>query len=210
MRKTSAGTDVLVAIDVQNDFCPGGTLGAKDGDAIVPVINRLSRRFDHFVVSQDWHPADHLSFASQHPGAEPFETIEAVYGSQTLWPDHCVQGSAGAEFHRDLDMTRAELVLRKGYRREIDSYSALYENDRKTPTGLAGYLRERGLSRLYFTGLATDYCVAFSAIDAAAQGFEAYVVLDGCRAIDLQGSLAAARARMLDAGVTFLNEADFG
>jgi nicotinamidase/pyrazinamidase len=209
MRKTSASTDVLVAIDVQNDFCPGGALAANDGDGIVPVINRLSHRFDHFVLSQDWHPADHLSFASQHPGAAPFDTIELAYGPQTLWPDHCVQGTAGADFHRDLDATRAELVLRKGYRRDIDSYSAMYENDRKTPTGLCGYLRERGLSQVFFTGLATDYCVAFSAIDAAAQGFRAYVVLDGCRPIDLAGSLAAARARMLEAGVTFLEEADF-
>jgi nicotinamidase/pyrazinamidase len=209
MPETSANTDVLVAIDVQNDFCPGGALAAKDGDGVVPVINRLSRLFDHFVVSQDWHPADHHSFASQHPGAKPFESIEAAYGPQTLWPEHCVQGSPGAEFHRHLDVTRAELVLRKGYRREIDSYSALYENDRKTPTGLGGYLRERGLSRLYFAGIATDYCVAFSAIDAAAQGFDVFVILDGCRAIDLQGSLAAALERMRDAGVTFLDEADF-
>jgi nicotinamidase/pyrazinamidase len=193
--------DVLLVIDVQNDFCPGGALAVADGDAVVPVINRLAERFDHVVLTQDWHPAAHSSFATSHPGSAAFETIAMPYGQQTLWPDHCVQASAGAAFHPRLETRRAELIVRKGFRREIDSYSAFHENDRRTPTGLAGYLRERGLRRIFLAGLATDYCVHYSAVDARRLGFETVVIEDGCRAIDLAGSLNAAWAAMAEAGV---------
>jgi nicotinamidase/pyrazinamidase len=193
--------DVLLVIDVQNDFCPGGALAVGEGDAVVPVINRLTERFDHVVLTQDWHPAGHSSFASIHPGSTPFEIIVMPYGSQVLWPDHCVQGTAGAAFHAELLADRAELVIRKGFRGAIDSYSAFYENDRRTPTGLAGYLRERGFKRVFLAGLATDYCVHYSAVDARREGFEAIVIESGCRAIDLAGSLAAAWAAMAEAGV---------
>jgi nicotinamidase/pyrazinamidase len=193
--------DVLLVIDVQNDFCPGGALAVTDGDAVVPVINALAQRFAHVVLTQDWHPAGHSSFATSHPGAGPFQTITMPYGPQTLWPDHCVQGTAGAAFHPQLLTDRAELIIRKGFRREIDSYSAFYENDRRTPTGLAGYLRERGVTRIFLVGLATDYCVHYSAVDARRLGFEALVIESGCRAIDLAGSLAAAWANMEEAGV---------
>jgi nicotinamidase/pyrazinamidase len=201
-------TDVLIAVDVQNDFCPGGALAVEDGDAVVPVINNLAGRFPHLIATQDWHPRSHLSFATNHANRSPFETIELSYGAQTLWPAHCIFGTNGAEFHRDLDLTQAELILRKGYRAAIDSYSAFFENDRSTPTGLSGYLRERGLTRLFFTGLATDYCVAFSTIDAAKQGFDPYVLIDACRAIDLAGSLRSAYREMTDAGVTILRSDD--
>jgi nicotinamidase/pyrazinamidase len=193
--------DVLLVIDVQNDFCPGGALAVGEGDAVVPVINRLTERFDHVVLTQDWHPAGHSSFASVHPGSAPFETIAMPYGPQVLWPDHCVQGTAGAAFHAKLLVDRAELVIRKGFRGAIDSYSAFYENDRRTPTGLAGYLRERGFTRVFLAGLATDYCVYYSAVDARREGFEAIVIESGCRAIDLAGSLAAAWTGMAEAGV---------
>jgi nicotinamidase/pyrazinamidase len=201
-------TDLLLVIDVQNDFCPGGTLAVADGDAVVPVINRLAERFAHVVLTQDWHPAGHSSFATSHGGAAPFQTIAMDYGSQTLWPDHCVQATAGAAFHPQLAIERAELIIRKGFRREIDSYSAFYENDRRTPTGLAGYLRERGLKRIFLVGLATDYCVHYSAVDARRLGFETVVIEAGCRAIDLAGSLASAWTSMGDAGVQRL--ADLG
>ena len=191
----------LVVIDVQNDFCPGGALEVPDGDAVVPAINRLVPRFPACILTQDWHPPGHRSFASSHAGHAPFETTELAYGEQVLWPDHCVQGTAGAAFHPDLATAGADLVLRKGFRLEIDSYSAFYENDRRTPTGLAGYLRARGISRLFFAGLATDFCVAWSVIDAAREGFEAAVVEDACRAIDLDGSLAAAWDEMRAANV---------
>jgi nicotinamidase/pyrazinamidase len=194
--------DMLLVIDVQNDFCPGGALAVSEGDRVVPVINALGRRFAHVVLTQDWHPADHASFASQHPGHRPFETITLAYGVQTLWPDHCIQGSRGAAFHEALALPHAELVLRKGFRRAIDSYSAFRENDRTTMTGLAGYLRERGFTRLYLAGLATDFCVAYSALDAAAAGFAAVVIEDACRAIDLDGSLAQAMTLMRAAGVS--------
>jgi nicotinamidase/pyrazinamidase len=193
--------DVLLIIDVQNDFCPGGALAVADGDAVAPVVNRLAEKFDHVVLTQDWHPAGHSSFATSHPGSAPFASISMPYGQQTLWPDHCIQGSAGAAFHPKLETTRAELVIRKGFRPEIDSYSAFYENDRKTPTGLSGYLRERGLRRIFMAGLATDYCVHYSAVDARRLGFDTVLVEAGCRAIDLAGSLAAAWAAMGDAGV---------
>jgi nicotinamidase/pyrazinamidase len=193
--------DVLVVIDVQNDFCPGGALAVAEGDAVVPVINRLSERFAHVVLTQDWHPAGHSSFASSHPGSAPFETIDMPYGPQTLWPDHCVQGAPGAAFHPKLETDRAELIIRKGFDGAIDSYSAFYENDRRTPTGLVGYLHERGLKRVFLAGLATDYCVFYSAVDARREGFETIVIEAGCRAIDLPGSLAAAWAEMAEAGV---------
>ena len=196
-----ANEDVLLVIDVQNDFCPGGALAVADGDAVVPVVNRLTAQFAHVVLTQDWHPAGHSSFASQHDGAAPFESITMRYGPQTLWPDHCVQGTPGAALHASLEADRAELIIRKGFRRDIDSYSAFFENDRTTPTGLAGYLRERGLTRLFLVGLATDFCVHYSAVDARQLGFEAIVVDAGCRAIDLSGSLAAAYAQWSEVGV---------
>jgi nicotinamidase/pyrazinamidase len=198
--------DLLLVIDVQNDFCPGGTLAVAAGDAVVPVINRLAQRFDHVVLTQDWHPAGHSSFASSHPGSAPFESIDMPYGRQTLWPDHCVQGTPGAAFHPQLATDRAELVIRKGFRTAIDSYSAFFENDRSTPTGLAGYLRERGLRRLFLAGLATDYCVYYSALDARRLGFDTVVVESGCRAIDLAGSRATASAGMAAAGVRMIKD----
>jgi nicotinamidase/pyrazinamidase len=198
--------DLLLIIDVQNDFCPGGALAVADGGAVVPVINRLAERFAHIALTQDWHPSGHSSFATSHPGSAPFETISMPYGQQTLWPDHCVQGTQGAAFHPQLATQRAELVIRKGFRREIDSYSAFYENDRRTPTGLAGYLRERGLRRIFLAGLATDFCVHYSAVDARRLGFEAVVVEPGCRAIDLAGSLDAAWTAMAAAGVQRVND----
>ncbi len=194
----------LIVIDVQNDFCPGGALAVEGGDEIVPLVNHLIASHDHVVMTQDWHPAGHSSFASSHEGKAPFETIEADYGPQTLWPDHCVQGSAGADFHAGLEWTRAELVIRKGFRREIDSYSAFFENDHKTPTGLAGYLKERGLTEVVLCGLATDFCVGFSALDAVTCGFKTSVVMPACRAIDLDGSLATMTDRMRAAGVHLL------
>lgn len=195
--------DILLVIDVQNDFCPGGALAVPEGDAVVPVIGRLSPRFAHVALTQDWHPPGHRSFASSHPGRAPFETIELGYGAQTLWPDHCVQGSPGAAFHADLETGQAELVLRKGFRAEIDSYSAFFENDRATPTGLTGYLRTRGFERVFLAGLATDFCVHYSALDAVREGFAAVVIEDACRGIDLEGSLAAAHKAMAEAGVRF-------
>ena len=199
--------DALLVIDVQNDFCPGGALAVPEGDAVVPAINRIAGRFAHVLLTQDWHPAGHGSFASSHPGKAPFETIELDYGTQVLWPDHCVQGTPGAALHDGLALTGGELILRKGFRRAIDSYSAFYENDRKTPTGLTGYLRERGLRRLFLVGLATDFCVSYSALDARREGFEAVLLDDCCRAIDLAGSLAAACAAMAEAGVVTLESA---
>jgi nicotinamidase/pyrazinamidase len=197
--------EVLIVIDPQLDFCPGGALAVSEGDAIMPRVNRLARRFSHVILTQDWHPKGHASFASSHPGRKPFETIEFEYGPQTLWPDHCVEGTPGAEFHKGLDLPRVELIIRKGYRLTIDSYSAFRENDRKTPTGLAGYLRERGFERVTLCGLATDFCVFFSAIDARAAGFLTAVALDASRAIDIGGSLAQALAAMREAGVELLD-----
>ena len=192
--------EALIVIDIQNDFCPGGALAVAGGDEILPRVNALMAEFPVTVLTQDWHPADHSSFAANHPGAAPFSQIEMPYGAQTLWPAHCVQGTPGAAFHPAL-RTEADLILRKGFRRGIDSYSAFFENDRSTPTGLAGYLRERGIERLTFVGLALDFCVGWSAIDAAKLGFSARVLEGACRAIDLNGSLAAARGQMLAAGV---------
>ena len=198
---TPTGTDVLLVIDVQNDFCKGGSLEVPRGDDVVGVINELSSRFQHVVVTQDWHPNDHTSFATQHAGAEPFQMIDVDYGEQLLWPDHCIKHSAGADFHDKLKVANCELIIRKGYRRTIDSYSAFFENDRKTPTGLTGYLRERGLTRLFVTGLATDFCVRFSAVDGRAQGFDVVLLEDACRGIDNNGSMAEAMREMADVGV---------
>jgi nicotinamidase/pyrazinamidase len=195
-------TQALIVIDVQNDFCPGGALAVAGGDEIVPLVNAMIARFEHVALTQDWHPEGHSSFASQHPGKNPFETVAMPYGEQTLWPNHCVQGSEGAAFHAGLEWTKAELVVRKGFRKGIDSYSAFFENDRRTPTGLAGYLKERGIEAVTFAGLATDFCVAYSALDAARCGFQATVAMQACRAIDLDGSLSAMTQRMKDAGVT--------
>lgn len=200
-------SDALIVIDLQNDFCPGGALAVGGGDEIVPLVNRLVARHQHVILTQDWHPMGHSSFASSHAGKAPFENIDLPYGSQTLWPEHCVQGTPGAAFHAGLDWTKAELVIRKGFRATIDSYSAFFENDRTTPTGLAGYLRERGLTRLTLVGLATDFCVAYSALDARKLGFETQVVMDACRAIDLGGSLAAAEKQMRESGVRLTQSA---
>jgi nicotinamidase/pyrazinamidase len=193
--------DLLLVIDVQNDFCSGGALAVADGDAVVPFINRLAERFGHVALTQDWHPAGHSSFATSHPGSSPFQTISMPYGQQTLWPDHCIQGTPGSAFHPQLQTQRAQLVVRKGFRSAIDSYSAFFENDRRTPTGLAGYLRDRGLKRVFLVGLATDFCVHYSAVDARRLGFDAVLIEAGCRAIDLAGSLDAAWDGMAQAGV---------
>jgi nicotinamidase/pyrazinamidase len=206
-------TDALLVIDVQNDFCPaadgvGGALAVAGGDEIVLVINALGRRFEHVLLTQDWHPNGHISFASSHPGKQPYEQIEATYGMQTLWPDHCVRGSAGAALHPWLDLPNAELILRKGFRREIDSYSAFLENDHFTPTGLAGYLRERGLTRLFLCGLAYDFCVRFSAVDGAALGFDCVVIEDATRAVNLPGSVEATSRALAAAGVPLVHSAD--
>jgi len=194
-------TEALIVIDVQNDFCPGGALAVAGGDEIIPRINALMREFRVVVLTQDWHPADHASFAANHPGAAPFSVTEMDYGPQVLWPTHCVQGSPGAEFHPGLATDPAQLVVRKGFRAAIDSYSAFFENDHRTPTGLEGYLRARGVERLVLAGLATDFCVAYSALDAARLGFGVTLLEGACRAIDLNGSLAEARAKTLAAGV---------
>ena len=196
-------TRALIVIDVQNDFCPGGALAVPEGDQIVPGINALMDDFDTVILTQDWHPAGHSSFASSHAGKAPYDLTEMPYGPQVLWPDHCVQGTDGAAFHQGLNTTRADLIIRKGCNSQIDSYSAFFENDQTTPTGLEGYLRTRGLSDLTLVGLATDFCVGFSAQDAAKLGFSVVVHQDLCRAIDLDGSLAAAMKAMSDLGVQF-------
>lgn len=191
----------LIVTDVQNDFMPGGALAVPRGDEVIPLINRLAARFENVVLTQDWHPRGQISFASSHPGKKPFETIRLAYGEQVLWPDHCVQGTLGAAFHPDLSIPHAQLIVRKGYHADVDSYSVFLEADRKTTTGLAGYLRERGLQQLFFCGLATDFCVFWSALDARAAGFDATVIEDACRAIDLEGSLAKAWSDMGAASV---------
>jgi len=202
--------DVLLVVDIQNDFCAGGALEVPGAEEIIPVVNLLAKQFQNVVLTQDWHPRDHESFASAHPGRRPYETIQVPYGLQILWPDHCVQGTRGAEFHRDLQIAHAELILRKGYRRDIDSYSMFYENDRKTPTGLSGYLKERELSRLYLAGLAFDFCVRYSAEDAHSEGFAVTVIEDACRAIDLQGSAAQTRRSLEKLGVMVSSAAELG
>ncbi|MEL6563041.1 MAG: bifunctional nicotinamidase/pyrazinamidase [Pseudomonadota bacterium] len=191
----------LIVIDVQNDFCPGGALAVPDGDAIVAGINALMTQAETVILTQDWHPADHASFASAHPGKGPYDMIDMPYGPQVLWPDHCVQGATGAAFHPDLATDRADMIVRKGFRPQIDSYSAFFENDRTTPTGLDGYLRTRGVDTLTLVGLATDFCVHYSALDAAKLGYTTTVDTNLCRAIDLDGSLAAATRAMQEAGV---------
>lgn len=196
--------DVLVVVDVQRDFCSGGALAVPDGDVVVAPVNRLIEHFRHVVVTQDWHPPDHSSFAVQHPGRQPYEVVEMPYGEQRLWPTHCVQGTPGAEFHPDLRWGRAELIVRKGFRRTIDSYSAFMENDRTTVTGLAGYLRERALKRVFLVGLALDYCVGFSAVDARWLDFEAWLVEDATRAVAVGDSLAQMRLRLEAIGVKHL------
>ncbi|MBI2016458.1 MAG: bifunctional nicotinamidase/pyrazinamidase [Candidatus Rokubacteria bacterium] len=198
---TPGERDGLLVVDVQNDFTPGGALAVAHGDEVVPLVNRLARAFQHVILTQDWHTPGHVSFASSHAGKKPFETIELAYGTQVLWPDHCVQGTPGAEFHRALDVPHAQLIVRKGYRRHVDSYSAFCEADGKTPTGLAGYLRDRGLDHVFLAGLATDFCVAWSALDARKRGFRATVLEDASRAIDTGGSLARAWQSMTAAGV---------
>ena len=193
----------LLMIDIQNDFCPGGALAVVDGDATAILSNALQDKFDMRVLTQDWHPSDHSSFADNHERAAPFSMTEMPYGPQVLWPRHCVIGSEGAAFHKDLVTDTADMVIRKGFRSNIDSYSAFFENDKTTETGLAGYLRERGATQVYLTGIATDFCVYYSAIDAVKQGFEAVVITDACRAIDMDGSLAQAMQDMTAAGVSF-------
>jgi nicotinamidase/pyrazinamidase len=195
---TIGGVDVLLVVDAQNDFCPGGALPVPAGNEVVPILNRLARSFTHVVLTQDWHPRGHLSFASMHPGRQPYETVMAPYGSQILWPDHCVQATFGAAFHHELDVPHAALVLRKGTNRAIDSYSAFFENDRTTPTGLVGYLRERGLTRVHLAGLALDFCVRYSAEDAKRAGFEVFVIDAACRGIDVGGSMDAALRSLAD------------
>jgi len=202
--------DILLLVDIQNDFCPGGALAVPRGDEIVPLVNRLARRFRHVVLTQDWHPRGHGSFASTYPGKKPYETIEVAYGAQVLWPDHCVQGTRGADFRADLDVPHAELVLRKGYHREIDSYSAFVENDRKTATGLAGYLRERGFARVFIAGLALDFCVRYSAEDAHREGFSVVVVADACRGIDVAGSVEETRRVLTRLDLPWIDAATLG
>ena len=209
MTRPIVDTDVLIAVDVQNDFCPGGALAVPRGDEIVPVVNRLAEQFRNVLLTQDWHPRGHLSFASTHPGKQPFETVVAAYGPQALWPDHCVQETPGAEFHKSLHIPHAALVVRKGMDRAIDSYSAFYENDRTTPTGLVGYLRTRGIARVYLAGLAFDFCVRYSAEDARREGFAAFVVEDACRGIDLNNSVAATRENLTALGVPCIAAQDF-
>ena len=201
-------TDALLVVDVQNCFLPGGSLAVNDGAAIIPVINALAKSFTNIVLTQDWHTKDHVSFASQHAGKKPFDTIDLPYGKQVLWPDHCVQGTEGAAVHKDLHIPQAQLIIRKGFRSSVDSYSAFLEADRKTETGLRGYLKSRGIKRVFLTGLATDFCVAWTALDARKFGFEAIVVADACRGIDAQGSLAAAWLSMQKVGVKRVNSAD--
>jgi nicotinamidase/pyrazinamidase len=197
--------DVFLVIDVQNDFCPGGALAVGDGDAVIDPIHQVAAKFGHIVLTQDWHPAGHLSFASANTGKHSFEQIEVGYGMQTLWPDHCVQGRKGAEFHPALHLPQAEMILRKGFRAHIDSYSAFFENDRVTATGLAGYLRERGFTRVFLAGLAYDFCVGYSALDARRLGFDAIILHDACRAIDLNGSVARIETEFAKAGVALVD-----
>jgi nicotinamidase/pyrazinamidase len=202
--------DVLLVVDVQNDFCSAGALAVPRGEEVVPLVNGLAARFTNVVITQDWHPIGHLSFASSHPGRKPYDTISAPYGPQVLWPDHCVQGTLGAELRGDLHVPHATLVIRKGFHVAIDSYSAFYENDRRTPTGLVGYLRERGLVRVFLAGLAFDFCVRYSAEDAHREGIAVVVVEDACRAIDLDGSAAATRASLAALGIPCVRAADIG
>jgi nicotinamidase/pyrazinamidase len=205
MKTTSS--DVLIVVDVQNDFCPGGALAVADGDKVIDVIHRTAPAFEHVILTQDWHPPGHHSFACVHQGKRHFDLIEVAHGMQTLWPDHCVQGTSGAEFYPSLHLPQAELILRKGFRPHIDSYSAFFENDRTTQTGLGGYLRERELTRVFLAGLAYDYCVGYSALDARRLGFEVVIVRDACRAIDLDGSVAKIESEFAQVGVGLIESA---
>ncbi len=205
-----SSSDVLLVVDLQNDFCPAGALPVPEGDQVVAPINAIARKFEQVLLTQDWHPRGHMSFASSHPGRKPFDCIATNYGDQVLWPDHCVQSSQGAAFHADLDIPHAALVLRKGYRRKIDSYSAFFDNDRRSPTGLAGYLRERGFSRVFIAGLALDYCVRFTAEDAATQDFTPIVIEDLCRAIDVAGSVGATRDSFARLGIACIESTAIG
>lgn len=198
----------LLVIDLQNDFCPGGALEVPNGDTIIPTINELSEEFDIVLQTQDWHPAGHSSFASSHKGKEPFETTEMPYGTQVLWPDHCVQGTEGAAFHPDLKTNRSQLVIRKGFRKQIDSYSAFFENDDETTTGLTGYLRDRGVDSLYVVGLAADFCVKWSVLDGIKEGFDLFVVEDAVKGIDLDGSVDQAWEEMMEAGANKVSSQD--
>jgi nicotinamidase/pyrazinamidase len=207
-RITPGDDDVLAVIDVQNCFVPGGTLPVPEGDRIIPIVNRLGAAFRHVVLTQDWHTPGHVSFASSHPGKKPFDSVQLAYGTQVLWPDHCVQGTPDADLHKDLRLPHAELIIRKGYRPQVDSYSAFLEADRKTMTGLTGYLKERGLRRVFLVGLATDFCVAWSALDARRAGFEAFVIEDATRGIDAGGSLGRAWSDMTSAGVRRIQSSD--
>lgn len=205
---TVAENAALLMIDIQNDFCPGGALAVGDGDTIIPVVNQLQTKFSVRILTQDWHPANHSSFADTHASAEPYSVVQMAYGDEVLWPRHCVQGSIGAEFHHDLETHGADLIIRKGFRTAIDSYSAFFENDKATKTGLAGYLEDRSVTHLVLTGLATDFCVCYSALDAVKSGFEVTVVTDACRAIDLDDSLAKAMTAMTSHGVNFCDAAE--
>ncbi len=198
----------LIVVDIQYDFCPGGNLAVPEGDTILPRINELAEHFRHVILTQDWHPPGHSSFASSHRGTRPYETVEMPYGEQILWPDHCVQGSRGAEFREELDIDKAELIIRKGFRKEIDSYSAFFENDHETPTGLTGYLRERGIDTIYIAGLATDFCVHWSAVDGRKQGFDVSVVEDASRGIDTNGSMDRAMKRIRESGAHIVTAED--
>jgi len=200
--------DVLVVVDVQNDFCPGGALAVPHGNRVIAPVHRAARKFDHIVLTQDWHPPGHLSFATRHPGRKPFERIETPHGAQVLWPDHCVQGTRGADFHPSLHLPQAELILRKGHRIDIDSYSAFFENDHETPTGLAGYLGERGLKRVFFAGLAYDFCVGYSALDARRRGLPAVVIRGACEPINLDGSVERIEEEFREAGVMVLERVE--
>lgn len=199
---------VLIVVDVQNCFLPGGSLAVKEGDQVIPVINRIAKSFANVVLTQDWHTPGHISFASSHPGKKPFETVKLSYGDQVLWPDHCVQGTSGADLSKDISIPQAELIVRKGYHKEVDSYSAFFEADHETPTGLGGYLTQRGFKTVFVTGLATDFCVAWTALDARRSGFATYVIEDACRGIDTQGSLAKAWAAMEKAEVKRIKSDD--
>lgn len=201
-------TDLLLVIDVQNDFCPGGALAVTDGDAVVSAINNLSSQFSHVVLTQDWHPASHSSFASSHQNQQPFSTMMMAYGEQTLWPDHCIQGTTGAEFHADLNTSAASMVIRKGMNPAIDSYSAFFENDHLTSTGLCGYIQELGIERIFCAGLAFDFCVRYSAEDARSRGFETCVITDACRAIDMNGSSDAAHSSLKSSGIHSVDSND--
>lgn len=209
MNSKTQSSDLLLVVDIQNDFCPGGRLPVPQGDEIITLVNRLASRFDHVVLTQDWHPRGHQSFASSHSGRQPYETVELAYGKRILWPDHTVQDTPGAAFHGGLQIPHAELILRKGFRPAIDSYSAFFENDRTTPTGLAGYLRERGFKRIFIAGLALDYCVRFSAEDAHSQGFGVFVIEDACRGLDVAGSINEARRSFASRGIESLTTQTF-